>query len=89
MIKPNNSIVLIKTDGVKTQDDDGILISEQWQDLRPTGTVVAIGDDVAVCKVGDKVFFERYTSIPTPFGEDVRACRDDAILAIYEDGDAL
>lgn len=88
MIKPNNNVILIKTDGVKTEED-GILISEQWQDLQPTGTVVAIGDDVACCKVGDKVFFERYTSIETPFGEDVRACRDDAILATYKDGDAL
>jgi len=89
MIKPNNNVVLVKTDGVKTETDDGILISEQWQDHQPTGTVVAIGDDVGCCKVGDKVFFERYTSIETPFGEDIRACHSDAILATFEDGDAL
>ena len=89
MIKPNTDVVLIKVDGVKTEDDMGILISEQWQDRQPTGKVVAIGDDVACCKVGDKVFFERYTSIDTPFGEDIRACRRDGIIAVYEDGDAL
>lgn len=89
MIKPNNDVVFIKTDGVTTETADGLLISEEWEDRKPTGTVVAIGDDVGSCKVGDKVFFERYTSIDTPFGDDIRACRQDAIIAVFEDGDAV
>ena len=89
MIKPNNNIVIIKTDGIVDKTSDWLLMSEQWEDRKPTGTVVAIGDNVTICKIGDKVFFERYTSIDTPFGEDIRACRDDAIIAVFEDGDEI
>lgn len=89
MIKPNSNVVFIKVDGAKKQTDDGILISEDWKDLPATGVVVAVADDVTVCTSGDKVFFERYTAIDTPFGEDIRACNQSAILAVFEDGDAL
>lgn len=88
MIQPNKGIVFIKTDGIKTEDN-GILISEQWEDRLPTGTVVSIGKDVTFCDIGDRVFFERYTSIDTPFGDDIRACREDAIISKFEEGDEI
>lgn len=89
MIKPNSKTVFIKADGAKKETDDGILISEDWKDLPATGTVVVVADDVTFCKAGDRVFFERYGAIDTPFGDDVRACTEKAVLAVFEDDDAL
>ena len=78
--------VLVKVDDIKTQDDDGIYSQEEWQTNEPTGIVEAVADDVTFCKIGDKVFFERYSSIPTPFGKNIRMCRLEAILAIIHEG---
>lgn len=83
-MKPNSLIVLIQVDPPKTQDDSGVYIQEEWKTKPPTGTVTAVGADVTFCKVGDHVFFERYSSIDTPFGEDIRASREDQILVVYE-----
>jgi co-chaperonin GroES (HSP10) len=88
MIKPNSKVVFIRIDAPKEKTDDGIMISEDWRDLPATGTLVAVADDVSY-NVGDRVFFERYTAIATPFGEEIRACREDAIFAVYEEEDAL
>lgn len=82
--KLNSKLVLVKVDAVKEQDTSGFFIAEEWQTNEPTGIVEAIADDVTFCKVGDRVFFERYTSIPTPDGKDYRLCREDAIFEIYE-----
>jgi co-chaperonin GroES (HSP10) len=82
--KLNSKLVLVKVDDVKEQDDTGFFIQEEWQSQEPTGVVEAVADDVTFCKVGDRVFFERYTSIPTPDGKDYRLCREDAIFEIYE-----
>jgi len=83
-ITPNSHIVLIKVDPAVEKDESGIYIQEEWKTQPPTGTVTAVGEQVMSCKIGDKVFFERYSSIPTPFGNDIRACRDNAILGVYE-----
>lgn len=78
----NSKLVLIKVDTPKTQDEDGIYVQEEWITNVPTGTVERVADDVTFCKVGDKVFFERYTSIPTLYGKEFRLCREDAIFEV-------
>jgi len=85
MIKPSRNIVLVKVDSPEQQDASGIYIQEEWKTLPPTGVVTGAGPDVSTCKVGDRVFFERFSAVPTPFGEDIRACREDAILAVYDE----
>lgn len=85
MIHPSRNIVLIKVDTPVAQDASGIYLQEEWKTLPPTGVVTGAGPEVLSCKVGDRVFFERFSSIPTPFGEDVRACRDDCVLAVYDE----
>ena len=79
----NSHLVLIRVDDIKQQDDDGIYMQEEWQSREPIGTVEAVADDVTFCKVGDRVWFERYGSIPDPSDDGLRACRDDSILRIY------
>lgn len=78
----NSKLVLVKVDQPKEADDSGFFIQEEWQTQEPTGVVERVADDVTFCKVGDTVFFERYTSIPTPHGKEYRLCREDAIFEI-------
>lgn len=80
----NKGLVLIKVDSAPEQDENGLFIQEEWQTNPPTGIVEAVASDVKFCKIGDRVFFERYTSIPTPHGKDYRLCREDAIFEVYE-----
>ena len=82
-MKLNSHLVLVKVDTPIEQDADGIFIQEEWQSLPPTGEVLSVADDVTFCKKGDRVFFERYSSVHTP-EENVRVCREDSILGIYE-----
>lgn len=83
-MKLNKKLVLIEVDADKTQDDHGIYLQDEWVKPMPTGKVVAVADDVKFCKAGDRVFFERYTSIQDPENETYRYCREDAVIAVYE-----
>lgn len=80
--KLNSKLVLVRVDQPIDKDEDGIYRQEEWQTRPPTGTVEAVADDVTFCKVGDRVFFERYTAIPTT-EENLRICREHAILGTY------
>ena len=82
-MKLNSHLVLVRVDEAIQQDESGIYVQEEWQSLPPTGEVLAVAEDVTFCKVGDRVFFERYSSVHTP-EENVRVCREDSILGIYE-----
>ena len=82
MKKLNHSLVLVRVQSPKDQDENGIFIQEEWQSHEPLGTVEAVADDVTFCKVGDTVWFERYTAILHPTDKDLRMCREDAIMAI-------
>lgn len=82
MGKLASHLVLIKVDEPKEQDDSGIYLQEEWITNQPTGIVERVADDVTFCQPGDTVFFERYTSIPTPYGKDIRLVREDAIFEV-------
>ena len=82
-MKPNKNIVLVQVDKPREQNENGVFITEEWKTQPPTGVVIEVGDGVSFVKKGDKVFFERYTAIQTPFGEDIKACKEDAILVKY------
>jgi co-chaperonin GroES (HSP10) len=84
MKKLSSQLILVKVDAPQEQDESGIYIQEEWKTLPPTGVVEAVADDVTFCKPGDNVFFDRYTAIDTPFGEDIRLCRADAIFAVFD-----
>ena len=81
-MKLNQGLVLVKVDKPKEQDESGVFIQEEWVTNQPIGTVVAIADDVTFCDIGNRVWFERYTAIQSPEDEDMRVCREDAILAV-------
>ena len=81
-MKLASKLVLIKVDKPKAQTESGVFIQEEWVSHRPLGVVVAVADDVTACNVGDKVWFERYTAVPHPEDEELRACREDAIIAV-------
>ena len=83
MRKPNKNIVLVEVDKPKEQDDNGIFIQEEGKTQPPTGVVLEVGDGVTFVKPGDKVFFERYTAIQTPFAENIKACKEESILVVY------
>jgi len=74
--------VLVRCLPPKEKTDEGVFIQEEWISQQNIGIVEAIADDVTFCKVGDRVWFERYTAIPHPEEEDLKMCRQDAVLAI-------
>lgn len=83
MSKLNSHLVLIKVDEAPEQDELGIYTQESWVTNPPTGEVIDVAADVTFCEKGDKVFFERYTSIPHPVrGKEFRVCREDAVLEV-------
>lgn len=81
-MKLMTKLVLVRVDPPKEQNDSGIFIQEEWQTIQPIGVIESVAEDVSTCKVGDKVWFERYTAIQHPEDKDLRLCREDAILAI-------
>jgi co-chaperonin GroES (HSP10) len=82
-IKPSTGVILIQVDEPEKQDEHGVFIQQEWKELPPTGVVHSTGS--LKYKKGTRVFFERFSAIATPFGENIKACREDAILATYEE----
>ena len=76
-------IVLIKADKPRKQTKTGILVVEDWKTLPPVGEVLAIGPMVRNIKVGDRVMFERYSSIILE--NDERLCKEGHIFGVVHD----
>ena len=85
-MKLSSKLVLIRCDTPKEKDENGIFVQEEWITTPPTGTVEGIAYDVGFCKVGDRVWFERYTSVPHPEDKGLRVCREEAVLAVLDEG---
>jgi co-chaperonin GroES (HSP10) len=81
-LKLNNSLVLIRVDETPETNLEGIYIQEEWRRVPQTGTVEFIADDVEFCQVGDHVEFERYGAIEVSTDENLRLCREDAVLMV-------
>lgn len=82
MYKLNKGLVLIKLDEDKDQNEDGIFIQEEWKTKEPTGEILGVGEGVDFGAVGDRVFVNRFASIPTPHGEDIRLVKQEDIFEI-------
>jgi len=82
MHRLNKGIVLIKLDEDKDQNEDGIYIQEEWKTKEPTGEILGVGEDVDFGQVGDRVFINRFASIPTPHGDNIRLIKKDDIFEI-------
>lgn len=81
--KLNSKLLLVKVDKPAEQDDKGIFVAEEWRTLPPTGVVTEVAEDVTFCKVGDRVFFTRYSADRTPW-EGIRICHEDSIRAVFD-----
>lgn len=88
-MKLNSKLVLIRVEEAPEQDASGVYVQDEWVANRPIGTVEEVADDVSFCKVGDRVWFERYTALQDPNDENTRICREDAVLAVYDNDDQL
>lgn len=77
---PVGDILLIRVDQPKTETASGIIIKEEWKTLPPVGEVLSVGNQVTNAHIGDRVVFERYSSVV--LNDDLRLCRDANILAI-------
>lgn len=83
-MKLANKLLLVRVAPPKEQDESGVFIQEEWIANQPIGVVEAIAEDVSFCKIGDKIWFERYTSIPHPEDSNLRACREDAVIGVFQ-----
>ena len=77
---PVGDILLIRVDPPKSETASGIIIKEDWKTLPPVGEVLSVGNLVKNAHPGDRVVFERYSSVT--LDEDLRLCRDANILAL-------
>ena len=78
-------MVLVLADKPKHKTASGILLAEEWKTYPLTGKVLAIGDGVAQVKVGDRIMFERYSSIILE--DDQRLTKEGSIFAILGEED--
>jgi co-chaperonin GroES (HSP10) len=84
-IYPLRDLVLIKVDDAAQKTASGLLVSQEWKSLPPTGVVVAIGPEVKGRDfVGVRVVFERYASVVLDGG--YRLCKESHLLAVSTDG---
>lgn len=82
-MKPKRDLVLIQADKPKEKTNSGLYIQEEWKTIPPLGTVEAVGPLVKDVKPGDRVIFERYSSIILEDGK--RMCKESHILATVEE----
>jgi len=82
MLKPLQDFVLIEVD--KPNEQKGkLFVVEEWKSLPPTGTVIATGPEVESLSVGDRVQFERYSSIILE--GDFRMVKERSIYGILDE----
>jgi co-chaperonin GroES (HSP10) len=62
MLKPLQDFVLINVEEPVTKKG-AIEVIEEWKSLPPVGIVEVVGPNVTSVKEGDRVQFERYSSI--------------------------
>lgn len=79
-MKPLRDLVLIRADGATTQTESGILLQEEWKTLPLKGEILEVGPQVTQVKKGDRVTFNRYSSIILE--EDKRLCKESQISGI-------
>lgn len=79
-MQPVRDLVLIQADSAKTQTESGILLQEDWKTLPLIGEILEVGPQVTQVKKGDKVTFNRYSSIILE--KDQRLCKESQISGI-------
>jgi co-chaperonin GroES (HSP10) len=73
-------MILLEAEKPKSQTESGILITEDWKSLPPTGKILSVGPDVNGLKADDMVLFNRYGSIIVE--GDKRLCQQSHILGV-------
>lgn len=92
-LKPLNNRVLIKRK-TETESKGGIILTESAQEKQQQGTIIAVGPGKTLengsvqnmqVKVGDSVFFAKYSGVEFNFDHDdyIVMCEDD-IVAVSE-----
>lgn len=81
-IAPTRDIVLIKADKARDKTASGLLIKEDWKSLPLAGVILAIGPGVTNVEIGDRVLFERYSSVILE--DDERLCKASHIIAMLD-----
>lgn len=79
-MQPVRDLVLIQADSAKTQTESGIFLHEDWKSLPLTGEILEVGPQVTQVKKGDRVAFNRYSSIILE--DDQRICKETQISGI-------
>ena len=92
-LKPLNDRVLIKRK-TETESKGGIILTESAQEKQQQGTVIAVGPGKTLdsgsmqpmqVKVGDTVFFAKYSGVEFDFdNDDYIIMREDDIVAVSE-----
>lgn len=83
-IKPRKKYILVKPDSEESRESEyGIVTpSNIEQEKKAVGEVVAIGDDVADLKVGDRVVFQTFAGDDLKIKEvEYKLLHDDEIIA--------
>lgn len=82
--------VLILPDEAETKTKAGLYLNQQWKDLPPKGTIVAVGPEVTDKRIKKdaRVIFYRYAAQMLTDVEDlkdIRVVREDNVIALIKD----
>jgi co-chaperonin GroES (HSP10) len=80
MRKVLGDLIIIKVDDYQRMKG-GLYQAEQWKTTPATGEVLAIGPDVNHIKVGDRVFFKRFSIIDSHI-EGEKFCQEKHIMEV-------
>jgi len=82
-LNPVGENILAKRKEAEAETDFGLIIPDNAQDKPQEGEVLAVGDDVASVKAGDKILFQKYGPTSTKHeGETYIFLKEEDLLAI-------
>lgn len=80
-MQPLKDRVLLRLEEGEKQTKSGILITKAWEDAKNIGIIEAVGPDVTLVEVTNRVLINPYAVMETPDKELVFV-REDDILSI-------
>jgi chaperonin GroES len=83
MLKPLKNRVLVDPVKIETTSPSGLVIPDSAKEKPQEGTVLAIGDEVKIVKVGDRVMYGKFVGFDLKLDGEMRVMiNEEDILAI-------
>ena len=88
MLEALNNNIIIEPCNSDIKSETGVVLAMSYEDKAFFGKVIKIGNKVEGIKVGDIVYFNKYSATPFPYKtENYILLKDEDVLAIEKDPD--